>query len=430
MTAPRSAAPRRPSTRLWLGALGLGLTLAGCQTSGTESADREAVRDAIHAEDYQRAVSLAAELQEAAPGDAELIELHRTTTVAYYLDKGRKATLAGKDDEALAYFVQAAEIAPEEELVEHWVVKTNEKLADDWVAVGNEAFASENFSGAAEAYEKVLSYVPGHTGALTGLGQVTILINYRNGLGEDYYKQGIRALADYRLRSARRGFTATNKYLPELGRAKRRATEVDQLLCQQRVEVARGFEAEGLYAGALNEFKFASMLDPDNGDAREGITRLTREAQAAELLREARMLIYRKRFEEALEVLARGEEISSVQGEAFQEARDSIIEQRLESMYQEALVLEEDGAYMDAAAAFEKLLEEVDYYKDARARISTLQGYVALAGDYYAQAEAAEEETTELQHLRSIESFWPEYVGNDGRAIGERIELLEERLEP
>lgn len=429
MTAPRPHLDRRPRTPLLCAAILFGCALTGCQSSSAEQVKREAVREAIQAEDYREAVSLAAELHEGAPDDEELSALHRTVTVAFYLDKGRTATLAGEDDEALELFARAREVAPESELVYEWQVKTNNKLADKWLAVGNESFASEDFTGAAEAYKKVLEYVPRHPSAITGLGQVTLLINYRNGLGEGYYKEGIRALSDYRLRSARRGFTATTKYLPEQERARRRASEVDRLLAGQRVEVARGFEAEGLYAGALNEFRFAQVLDRENPDVIEGMERLEREAKAAEHLRDARMLIYRRRFDEALAQLDAGVALTAVQQDAFQEARESITGERHEALYQEALVLEHDGDFLAAIEAYVILLETVDYYKDARARQSTLEGYLEMAEGYYEKAEAAADDKARLQHLRSIEGFWPDFKTPDGREIGVLIDLLEGKLE-
>jgi tetratricopeptide (TPR) repeat protein len=435
MTAPRPFLDRFPKLEwfnpgkrpasLLCAALVLSALGPGCQSASDGHEGRESVRAAIQAENYQEAVTLAAKVRGATPDDPALVELHRSATIAFYLDRARRATLAGEDDEALAHIASAREAAPESDLVYVWEVKTKYKLADKWLAIGNEAFAVQNLDGASEAYIKVLNYVPRHPSALSGLGQVTILLNYRNGLGEGYYKEGIRALADYRLRSARRGFSATTKYLPELGRAKRRATEVDQLLAGQRVEVALGFEAEGLYAGALNEFRFASLLDGENQEAVEGIARLEREAEAAELLRDAQMLIYRRRFEEALVLLDEGEGLTEAQTEAFQDARESITGQRLEVLYQDARVLEQDGDYAAAIDAYKALLATADYYKDARARQSTLEGYTEMAAGYYEEAVAAEDDEVRLQHLRSIEGFWPDYKTPEGTPVGVLIDELE-----
>jgi tetratricopeptide (TPR) repeat protein len=399
--------------------------LTACASTRAGEAEREQVREAIRNERYQEGVSLAATLHERAPEDAQLGELHRVATLAYLLDRGRRSTLGGEDDEALAWFAQAAELAPESERVREWQVKTHYKLADKWIAIGNEAFASENFAGASEAYTNVLEYVPNHPSALSGLGQVTILINYRTGLGEDYYKEGIRALSDYRLRRARRGFTATTKYLPDLDRAVRRATEVDRLLAQQRVEVAKGFELDGLYAAALNEFRFAHALDGENPEATEGLTRLELEAEAAEFLRDARMKIYRRQFGEALELLEQGEQRSISQQAEFEATRESILGEQLEALYQRGLDLEHDGLYAEAIGAYADLLRRVEYFKDARARKSTLEGYIEMAASYYEKAMAAQDPAVRLEHLRSIEGFWPDYKSPDDKVIGELIDDVE-----
>ena len=414
-------APTRPFTALLVcGSLLGGGLLSGCSATGKNS-DRLEVHEAIRHGDFEAGVRLAQELAEKQPDDAELQELHRIATVGFYLDQGRAATFREEDEDALIWFNEALLIAPDSEEVQHWIGKTNEKLATHWLARGQEHFSSEDYTEASESYRKALDYMPGHPLALAGLGAVTIQINYRNGLGDEYYTEGVRALSDYRLRSAKRGFSATTKYLPRMNRAKRRATEVDHLLAEQRVEIALGFEESGLFAGALNEFRFALALDGDNDAAKAGIKRMEIESEAAQYLRDARMEVYRHQFKEALELLAKGEALTLVQKDDFLAARESIDDLKHEGIYQRALNHEYDGDFEGAVTVYDELLEEIDHYKDALARKSTLEGYVEMAALYYEKAQAAEDDAEKLEHLRSIEGFWPDY-----KDIGALIDRLEE----
>jgi len=418
---PSRAACSLPRTSRDLRPLfGLCLLLAACSSTGTSEAERESVRTAIREGEFVDGVRQAEELKSKDPDDAELVDLHRYATVALYLDQGRKETFADRDDEALEWFERAEEIAPDSPVVLEWLGKTRLKLARRELAAGQEAFSREDFDRASGHFQRAIHHVPGYPLAVAGLGQVTIQINYRNGLGEEYYTAGVRALADYRLRSAKRGFSATTKYLPEMDRARRRASEVDRLLAEQRIEIARGFEEEGLYAGALNEFRFALALDDESAEARAGIERLEVEKRAAEILRDAQMKVYRREYEEALALLAEGEELTQAQAEAFAEARESIDGMKLERIYQRALDREYDGDFEGAIEVYAELLAEVDHYKDALARQSTLEGYVEMAALYYERAMAEEDPAAQLEHLRSIEGFWPDY-----RDIGEIIDRLE-----
>ena len=62
--------------------------------------------------------------------------------------------------------------------------------------------------------------------------------------------------------------------------------------------------------------------------------------------------------------------------------------------------------------------------KDASARKGTLEGYIEMADSYWEKAEAADTPELELQHLRSIEGFWP-----DSPDLAERIAALQGKVE-
>ena len=400
------ARPARPLAAILLLAGVLG---SACSTSRATERDVDWIQDAVRRGRYEEAVRVAGDLQQKNPGDPDLEELHRMATVAYYLNQAREATFREDDVEAMVWLEDAHRIAPDNEHVNEWFRKTRSKLADRWSVLGQEAYASDDLPAAQAAYLKALEYEPHDVSALSSLAQLTILINYRDGLGIRYYHDGVTALSDYWLDRAKRDFTVSRKYDEENSRADRRISDVDRLLSDQRVAVAQGLASDGLYAAAVNEFKLAKALDPTNAEAQEGIAQFKDEAVAAQLLRDVQMNIYRREFEVAETLIEQGEALTVLQQEAFQEVRDSIRDARLEGLYDIALTYEHDQLFNEAIAGYDHLLEQTDFYKDARARRQTLQSYVDDAAMYYEKAMAAEDPEKKLEHLRTIEVFWPEY---------------------
>lgn len=414
------------SPRSRCGGLLLSLLLAsslagGCaSSSGGETGQQAKIREAVRHGRFDEGVRLADELRQANPDDPQAAEIHRLASMAYLLDQGRKATFRNDDEEAMDWFLEAELIAPNTPLVHEWLDKTRHKLETHWLNIGHEAYANDKLSTALNAYLEANRYVPQSESALKGVGEVTLLLNHRNGLGEEYYSDGVRSLSEYWLERARRSFAVTSKYQPDNLRAQRRTDEVDRQLATERLAVAQALEDEGFYAGAQNEFRFASILAPENAEARAGMERNAVEVQAGMLLQEAQMKSYRKEFDEAMALLEQGEGLTQLQHESFGAAREELVQARLGDEYQEALDLEHDQLYEEAVAAYGRILEEVEYFKDTRARQSTLQGYVEMAAGYYEQAREATDPEKKLECLRAIQGFWPDYLD-----VREQVSALE-----
>ena len=391
---------------------------AGCAVAPKTPAEQ--VREDVYHGQYEKAVRDASALREEHPDDPSLEALHREASVAWYLEQGRRATFQDHDLDALAIFRQAQELDPESAEVKSWIGKTTRKLSRTWLERGLELHASGKLVEAVEAYEKALEFVPGDPSALNGLGEATIQINYREGMGKQYFEDGIRALSSYWLDQARSRFAYSDKYEPDSAKTKQRASQVDTLLAQQRVTVAKGIEESRRFGAARNEYRLAVALDPQNADAKAGFDRCTNESKAAKLLDEARMDIVRMRLDHALELIAEGEPLTVAQKEHFEGARAAIEQTRLERIYQEALTLERDLQYEAAIERYGVLLGQTEYYKDAITRKDTLQEYVRLAADLYAQAQNAANDAERLDDLRKIRVFWPEY-----KDIAAQIQALE-----
>src|SRR5262249_16598127 len=154
-------------------------------------------------------------------------------------EQGRKETFRDHDLEALATFRQAKELDPSSAETAAWIHKTVRKLSRTWLERGLELHASGKLQEAVDAYEKALESTPGDPSALNGLGEAIIQINYREGMGKQYFEDGIRALSGYFLEQAKSRFSYSDKYQPAEAKTLQRGSQVDTLLAQQRVTVAR-----------------------------------------------------------------------------------------------------------------------------------------------------------------------------------------------
>jgi tetratricopeptide (TPR) repeat protein len=388
----------------------LPLLLIACRMSGdsTRGAARQ-IEDMLTRGQFEQAVREAAELRERRRDDAESLVLHKKATLAWMLDQCRRLTFEEQDAEALELFRQAAALVPESEQARIWVLKTERKLGTHWLVTADELHADGALEGALEAYEKALSYEPELLAAREGAAQIDLLLNYREGLSNRYYNEGVRALHDYFLRISRGRFQYTRKYQKGHERASHREEEVISLLSEERFALARKFEDEGMWAAARNEYHIVLLMDPDNEQAQEGHARTKVEAKARRKMSEASMFVIREDFGRAREILEEGLELSSIQDALFEDALANLDDQRIEARYQRALTMEHDFQYREAITAFQAILDERQWYKDARTRLSTLEGTVARVERTYQEAARATSVEERRRKLREILIDWPDY---------------------
>ncbi|MCA8981063.1 MAG: hypothetical protein H6831_03310 [Planctomycetes bacterium] len=411
----------KPRLLTVLAAAGL---LAACQSTETKPRSKDPVADLILHGEYAKAVELSKKDYDAHPGKQRYEDRYKQATVAYLMEQGRRATFEDLDDEALVFFEQAAEIDPQEPTIRAWIDKTHEKLSERWLERALQLHAAGNLEAAVSAYEVALQHTPGHASAVRGMVEATLQINYRAGLAEDYYNQGVRTLHDYWLERSRRSFAAVGKYQEEPPeRVNKRRGQVESYLADERAAVALSLEQRALFDAARNEYRLCLSLDENNAAAKEGFDRMDRESRAATLLRDAQMKVLRGEFDKAREVVARGMELSDLQDEHFEGILADIDTARVEHMYQTALDLEKDYKYRRAIAAYSALIDEFEYYKDALARKGTLEDYIEKAPRYYAEAEAEPDPEIKLRLFKASRDMWPEY-----KDVEDRIAELERQL--
>lgn len=404
------------STRLLLLPLAA-LAVTGCRSVASSD---EVVR-LVKQERYGQALDLAAARAEEFPDDAEAQALHTDVQVAILLENGRNAVFERRYEDALDALNVALDLSPQNEVVQRWIMKARGELTRVWLDRGLEYLQTERYEQAIEAYELAEYYSPRHPEALFGATRVLFLINYRQGLGEDYYNQGVRAIHSHLLTQARQKFIASDKYVSDDPVTAERRARVEGALAEERLFVAAGFEEEGNYGAALIEYRIILTLEEDNADALDGLERMSREVEANRLLSEADKLIRQARFDEALAQLDAASELTEMQVDRVGRMTGSIEEAHWAALYRRALDEEQDYRYPAAIASYDELLALAEHYEDATQRRATLVEYVERAEGLYAQLETAATPEEELSILRQISLFWPEYLD-----VPTRLAALEE----
>ena len=397
------------------------LLVSACSSTSEESS--LTVGELVAMRRYQAAVQLAAEQAEESPDDPEAHVTYRIATAALLMDRGRSAFYDGELHAAAVFFDEAFETAPDVPQTSEWKRKIHDEIADAKLGQAIRLHTLEELEQAVSAYEEVILNRPDDLRAQEGLGRALLQINFRQGQGSQYYNAGVRDLNEYYLYEARSKFGYTGLYWGDHNKVERRSEQVARLLADTRATVASNFESEGQYAAAKNEFRLALLLVEDHALAQAGLERCKMEAEAAELLRDAEMLIHKGEFSAARAVLVEGRTKTKQQAEPFDALEDSLEASRFETLYQRAVSLESDYQFPAAVAAYDALLEEAQFYDDAIARRETLLDFIAHSEDVYGRAMKESDPEEQLALLEQIEVIWPEYKDLQDRLADLRAEL-------
>ena len=380
--------------------------LAACQST---KEDKPTISELARKGDYQGALALA-EVQAAdAPDDAYAQDVKRMAEAALLMDEGRKALLDGELDLALERFFGADALAPDHPVIQEWIDKTTKDLAVVTMRAAGEATMLGELDQAELLYERVLVFDPESEGAKSGLARTLLLKNHRKGMSEEYYKDGLRSMREYWLGQAATQFNAMDKYAPEDERAGFRSDQVNDLLAQDLVLMAKDLEDAELFFAARNEYRIALLIDDQNEEAIRGFARMEREVGAAKKLSEAEQAAIRGDLDKAQDKLIEGAELTLARKPEFQAAKIDLDEARAEELYQAGVDAEADGRYPAAVAMFDELLQGTGYYKDAEARRRTATDFIKHATRLYGEAMNATDPKVKRAKLEQIMVFWPEY---------------------
>jgi len=409
---PHRIASSSQSCAVALAALALA---SACQSQRSRSASDEVNWLVSHGR-YEQAVRRAAELARERGDDPKASELWRMASVAWRLERGRRLTFENQDVEALEEFETALALAPDAQQSRAWVSATLDKLAGRWVDRAIAAHAADDLDDAVRCYELALSYRSGERLANEGLARALLQLNYRRGMGESYYERGIKALSDFWLEQAAHHFSSTLKYDTN-ERAQLRRSQTATLRAENRVLIGADLEEEGQFAAARNEYRIATLFDPEHAEARAGLERTRIEERASEFLREADRRILKADFDAAQAALEEGEALTQRQAALFASERERLLDARLNAQYEAVRTIESDHRYEEAIAAYDALLANTPqgFYKDAIARRDSLADSVARAQATYDEAAAVEDLARRVSLLRQVLLVYPEYKDTRAR---------------
>lgn len=411
-SATRTQVRLRATAALALSAL---LSAAACQSQSKRSGADEVDWLVRHGR-YEQAVRLASEQAQQRPGDAHAADVWRLASVAWRLDAGRRLSFEDRNEEALIEFEAARQLAPESPQAQAWHAATLDKLAGIWVGRAIAAHAADELDEAVRCYELAMTYRAADRMANEGLARALLQLNYRRGMGEAYYERGIKALGEYWLEQAAHHFSSTLKYDTN-ERAERRRTQTAILRAENRALIAADLEEAGQFAAARNEYRIATLFDPEHADALAGLARTKVEERASEYLREADRRMMRGDFDAAERALNEGAAITGRQAALFASEADRLTEARLAARYEAVRAIESDHRYEDAIVAYDELLAAAPqgFFRDVIARRDSLTDSVRRAGLLYDEALASNELPRRISLLRQVLLVYPEY--KDSRAL-------------
>lgn len=376
-------------------------------------------RDRFYVEAAEASVQLMQDTPADSPDRGQVVEVQRAVSLASQLENARVLSLAGDDEKALVILTRLAEQYPSTSQVDGWLKRTRRNLAAQWFSEAREAQANENFDEARGAYHRAIEFDADHPVAGLALEDLQILEDYRAELGADYYSGGIRGVVDHRLNEARSGFEKSLKYASGNERAERRIHEVDRELSMERAASAQALLDQHLYGAAALEFKAACDQNPESKELQAKLELARAEAKASILKGKAEFQMLRGEVDRAEELLTEGAALTTLQKDSFETVSLALDDARTDLLYQAALDLEHDFQFPKAIVAYKGILEGRDFYKDTRARVDALEGYVVEAERLYVAARAEGDKVERLKLLQEIEVFWPEY-----RDVGEKIYAL------
>ncbi len=405
---------------LWLSCASLAL-LAACAATVDSSPDPIArVNKLVRHGFYAQAVEESVRLRKEDPVRVEYELLHQATSVAHLLDRGRTATLQDQDYLTLSLFNQAAEINPDEIIVQRWIDKTQHKLASTLTNEAIEFASNDSYQEAWGSFTKALEFVPDYAPANEGLAAMDVKMIYRQELAVEYYDQGVASLIEEEYAIAANRFGYVRKYRDEDSRLKRRVGQVDQARSIEHQEAAAVLESEGLFYAARSEFGQALREDSSNALAREGLDRAVLESEVSSLMSKGESALMRGEFEKARSLFDEAGGLTTAQVEAVAASIEIVESARIDFIYRAARRLEADRRYPDALKSYSDLLVQAPGHSDVEDRMKDLQERVERTQAMYQSLASESDQAQVLRTLLKIDELWPDY-----RDVPERIANLE-----
>lgn len=414
--------PSEPRPPVLAAACLLALAASGCGATASErrAGTPEEVRELVRDGEFEAALAKAEALVASAPGDQGRQAVRQEAEVALLLERARRLSFDDHDEAALEQVEAADAVSPGSPTVAAWRSRIIDKLAERWFLRGRDAHAKGEYHAAMEGYQKALDLVPEHRLAKFQLAELEQYLGWRAAQSGEYYSGGVRAFADARLSEARTSFESSRKYDDgDTSRTARRISEVDRERALATQHSAQQQALAGHWRSAAREIEAALVLDPELPGGKELAAEYEVEATVADRLRDAELASLRDDDAKARELLEAARQVTKHQAKDVEAALTRVDEHVAATLYQAGLDLEYDFRLEEAVQKYRALLASRQFYKDARARLDTLEDTIARAAELYTRALQAKTDAERRDLLRQIDLIWPEY-----RDVRARLDAL------
>lgn len=406
------------------------LALSSCRST-PDAVDRS--REYYTAANYYQSFQELADERESNPGDPMIEREYQRARIAFLLERAQEDVFREREPLAIRNLQQALTLDPDNEVAKRWLDKALHKLAKRTAAAGDQQRERGNLEEALKLYSEALRYVPDHAGATEGVALVRVDWASRRSKANTRYLQGVRALAEQLFGQTWYQMGIALEKDPGLANARTSQQTAQRRLIEHRYEMAKQMERDGYYAASLKEYQACAKLMPDLEGIADGIARMERETKAEDLARQGEHKMMRNEFEEARKLLEQAWEISVVERAAMSEMLVALNERAMQDLYGKALDLEYQHQKEKALALFKKVDEGMpEGFKDVKARISSLESDLAVAGRALMrglEAEKAGDQAAALDAYQEALLVYPGYEQLDAKVAELKKALLEKTRE-
>ncbi|HHI79826.1 MAG TPA: tetratricopeptide repeat protein [Planctomycetes bacterium] len=348
------------------------------------------------------------------PRSEALLSLEKPLRVRALISRAQDLLFQDRPEEALPLLARAQTLDPSYRPTQVWLAKAREKLAKVKVAEGTDFLQRGKLEKALASYQRALSVKGADPEALQGLRAVSEIFAKRREKAKDHYRLALRAMEREDFDSARYHAAIALEQDPSLREAKLLIERADIALAEGARKHAEDLALEKRWAAAATAMVKAAELAEEAGlpwasKARQEALAYADEAKGNQLLDEASILIEKKQFDKAEELVQQAKTFCKRDLLPLNEILVDLRVKRASELAREAEDLRREGKLEEMLSVFETLekMEPEGLWKD---KATQLRDRIQRARDLYQKALSLEKEgklAKALPLLRECVALYP-----------------------
>ena len=371
-----------------LSVLALALSLSGCASSGGVLEKSAAYRKEAN---YFLAYKTLEAARQQSPGEDAIEKAYWKARLEYLVDHGQELIFQEDMLGGLGELEAALALDPTHNGARFWIQRAKQKLAMIAVRKGDEQRVTGDLDAAFKLFTEAVSYVPGLPDGIEGLARVRAEFDKKQRKAADHYTQGVRSQAEQNYEQTRYHLGEALLNDPTLEGAKSRREAVALRMADRRMQEAKRMEKAGRYGAALKEYTAIAGEQPEMAGIQERITVMKREIDAEQKVREGERAVFAADWTKARKCLEEAYDASVGERKFISEMLILLKEREQDSKYVAAKDLELEHDYESAILGFQDIEKAWPGFKDVRARVSSLEAALEIAGKAKARGLAAEQ---------------------------------------